>query len=90
MTMRTTTKTVTFRRPFCLRGVDRLLPPANYRIMTDEAMIEGVSFPVYHRVATIIFVPAEFGASIEMVTIDPLDLQAALDRDGATIETVVP
>jgi hypothetical protein len=32
MTMRTTTKTVTFRRPFCLKGVDRLLSPADYRV----------------------------------------------------------
>jgi hypothetical protein len=88
MTLRTTSKTVTFRRPFCLRGVDRLLPPADYRIMTDEALIEGLSFPVYHRVATIIFVPAEFGASIEMVTIDPLDLQAALDRDGSMLNAL--
>ena len=28
MTMRTTSKTVTFHRPFWLKGVDRLLPPA--------------------------------------------------------------
>jgi hypothetical protein len=35
MTMRTTTKTVTFRRPFYLKGVDRLLPSANYRVVTE-------------------------------------------------------
>jgi hypothetical protein len=31
-----------------------------------------------------IFVPAQShpGSSIEMVTVDPLDLQAARDRDG--------
>jgi hypothetical protein len=39
MTMRTTTKTVTFRRSFCLKGVDRLLPPADYRVVTDEELI---------------------------------------------------
>ena len=38
--MRTTTRTVTFRRPFCLKGVDRLLPPADYRVMIDEELIE--------------------------------------------------
>ena len=42
MTMRTTNKTVTFRRPFFLKGVDRLLPPADYRVMTDEELIEGL------------------------------------------------
>ena len=41
MTMRTTTKTVTFHRPFYLKGVDRLLPSANYRVVTDEELIGG-------------------------------------------------
>jgi hypothetical protein len=81
MTMRTTNKTVTFHRPFCLKGVDRLLPPADYRVMTDEELIEGLSFPAYRRVSTAIFVPASSGSAIEMVTIDPLDLQAAQELD---------
>lgn len=82
MTIRTTTKIVTFRRPFCLRGVDRLLPPADYSVMTDEELIEGLSFPAYRRVSTAIYVPAETGCAVEMVTIDPLDLQAAQDQDA--------
>jgi hypothetical protein len=82
MMLRTTTKTVTFRRPFWLKGVDRLLPPADYRVMTDEELIEGLSFPAYRRVATVIFVPAPSGAAVEMVTIDPLDLQAVQERDA--------
>jgi len=44
MMLRTTTKTVTFRRPFWLKGVDRLLPPADYRVMTDEGLIEVCRF----------------------------------------------
>ena len=28
--------------------------------MTDEELIEELSFPVYRRVSTMIFVPAEF------------------------------
>ena len=82
MTMRTTTDTVTFHRPFYLKGVDRLLPPANYRVVTDEELIEGLSFSAYRRTSTVIFVPAEFGCAVEMVTIDPSDLQAAMDRDA--------
>jgi hypothetical protein len=81
--MRTTTKTVTFHRPFCLKGVDRLLPPADYRVVTDEELIEGLSFSAYHRVATAIFVPAPSGSAVEMVSIDPLDLHAAQDQDAA-------
>jgi hypothetical protein len=48
-------------------------------------LIEGLSFPAYRRVATMIFLPAQShrASSIEMVTIDPLDLQAVQDRDAA-------
>ena len=83
MTMRTSSKTVTFRRPFWLKGVDRMLPPADYRVVTDEELIEGLSFPAYRRISTMIFVPAPSGSAVEMATVDPLDLEAALDRDAA-------
>jgi len=76
--------TVAFNKPFLLKGVDRMLPAGNYRVVTDEELIEGISFPAYRRVSTMIFVPTARGASgQEMVTIDPLDLQDALDRDAA-------
>jgi hypothetical protein len=83
MTMRTSSKTVTFRRPFRLKGVDRMLPPADYRVVTDEELIEGLSFPAYRRISTMIFVPEPSGSAVEMATVDPLDLEAALDRDAA-------
>jgi hypothetical protein len=82
MTMRTTDKIITFHRPFCLKGVDRVLPPAAYRVMTDEELIEGLLFPAYRRVSTAIFVPAPSGSAVEMVPIDPQDLQAAQERDA--------
>ena len=83
MTTRTTSKIVTFARPFTLKGVDRILPPGEYRIVTDEELIEELSFPVYRRVATMIFVPgiSHHASSVEMVTIDPQELQAAQERD---------
>ena len=68
MTMRTTSETVTFHRPFWLKRVNRLLPPADYRVVTDEELIEGLSFPAYHRVSTVIFVPGPSGSAVEMVT----------------------
>jgi hypothetical protein len=67
MTMRTTDKTITFHRPFNLKGVDRVLPPGDYRVVTEEELIEGLSFAAYHRVSTVIFVPAPSGSAIEMV-----------------------
>jgi hypothetical protein len=77
MTVGTSSKTVTFAHPFL--GVDRILAAGDYRIVTDEELIEELSFPVYRRVATMIFVPAESGSAstVEMVTIDPQDLQVA-------------
>ena len=84
MTLRTSSKTVTFRQPFRLKGVDRLLPAADYRVVTDEELIEGLSFPAYRRISTAIFVPAPSGSAVEMAAIDPLELEAALERDAAT------
>jgi hypothetical protein len=86
MTTRTNSQTVTFAHPFLLKGVDRMLPAGDYKVATDEELIQELSFPVYRRIATMIFVPAETrqASSIEMVTIDPRDLQEAQDRDAAT------
>jgi hypothetical protein len=81
MTTRSHSKSVVFNHPFELKGVDRVLPAGDYRVVTDEALIEELSFPVYRRVSTMIFVPGESGSSVEMVAIDPRDLQAAQDRD---------
>jgi hypothetical protein len=69
-------KTVVFSHPFRLKGVDRVLPPGDYEVITDEELIEGLSFPVYHRVSTAIIVPAQShqASSVEMVAIDPRDL----------------
>jgi len=82
MTIRTGSKTITFHHPFWLKGVDRELPPGDYRVVTEEELIEGLSFPAYHRVSTVIFVPAPSGSAVEMVTIDPADLEAAQELDA--------
>jgi len=84
MTVRTSSKTVSFARPFLLKGVDRVLAAGQYKVITDEELIEELSFPVYRRVATMIFVPADSqnSSSVEMVAIDPRDLQDAQDRDA--------
>ena len=85
MATRTQRKTVVFSRPFLLKGIDRVLPPGNYEVVTDEELIEGLSFPVYHRVSTAMIVPAQShqASSVEMLIINPRDLEAAqaLDAD---------
>jgi len=85
MAFRTQRTTVVFSNPFRLKGVDRVLPPGAYEVVTDEELIEGLSFPVYHRVSTAIMVPAQShrASSVEMVPIDPRHLRAAQDQDMA-------
>ena len=46
MTVRTGSKTVTFHRPFHLKDVGRMLPPGDYRVVTDEEVIEGFPSPL--------------------------------------------
>jgi hypothetical protein len=87
VTARTREATLTFARPFLLKGVDRLLPAGAYKTVTDEELIEGLSFPAYRRVATMIFVTAQARhGGTEMVTVDPADLRAAQERDARPAE----
>jgi hypothetical protein len=90
MATRTSSQTVTFAHPFLLKGVDRIVAAGSYRVVTDEESIEELSFPVYRRVATMIFVPGESAnaSSVEMVAIDPRDLQEARDRDSKGLSAV--
>ena len=82
--MRTHRATCSFTRPFRLRGVDHVLPPGTYEVVTEEELIEGLSFPVYRRVSTIMLVPGRLASTLEMVTVDPIDLAAAQDLDRAS------
>jgi hypothetical protein len=84
MTQRSRSNTVVFNHPFLLKGVDRVLPPGSYRVVTDEELLEGLSFAAYRRVSTMIFVPAHShqASSIEMLVIDPVNLEATQQRDA--------
>ncbi len=84
MTTRTRRKTVNFKMPFSLEEIDRSLPAGSYKVVTDEELVEGLSFPVYRRIATMMLVPGRLARSVEMVTIDPLALAQALERDTST------
>jgi hypothetical protein len=85
MVTRTKRVALTFQHPFSLKGVDRRLAAGQYEVVTDEELIEELAFPVYRRVATLIFLPADAyePSSIEMVNVDPVDLAAAQERDQA-------
>ena len=83
MTIRTTRTTVTFRYPFTLKGADGPLPAGDYRVLTDEELIDGLSYLAYRRVATLIFSLVARPDAPAMFTIDPEDLSAAQERDRA-------
>ena len=90
MSIRTTRKIVKFGNPFTMEGVGRVLPAGNYEVVTDEELIEGPSFPAYRRVATMMLAPTQTSHSIEMLTIDPRDFAAAVERDTLAIKAVLP
>jgi hypothetical protein len=85
MTTRTRRETTHFKHPFRLNGIDRLLPPGTYDVVTDEEMLEGLSFPSYRRVATMIMVPAKAprASCIEMISISSADLSDAQRIDAS-------
>lgn len=87
MATRTRRKFVVFRNPFELKDVGRVLPAGSYEVVTDEELVEGLSFPVYRRIATMIFVPAPAPrtSSTELLNVDPAQLAAAEARDALTI-----
>ena len=84
MTRRSRHETVTFQHPFRIRGIDRLLPPGAYEVITDEETIEGLSFPAFRRVATMIMVPAAAqNLAMELVSIGSVDLADAQRMDAS-------
>lgn len=88
MTMRTIKRTVIFRRPFRLGESGAEFPAGRYFIETDEELLDGVSFPVYRRTATMMQLladPLRPGIT-ETGVIDPLLLEAALEADAAQSE----
>jgi hypothetical protein len=84
MITRTWRKSVTFKHPFILKDVGRELPAGTYEVVTDEELLEALSFPVYRRVSTMIMVPTASASpsSMEMLQVDPLQLAAAEARDS--------
>ena len=85
MNIRTSKRTVTFRQPFYLDQPDRLLPAGNYMVETDEELVEGLSFSVYRRIATHIYVHPKPGVT-QMLVVSPAELAAAEARDAAAAE----
>ena len=90
MTIRTTTQTVTFTRPFMLSSIDGVYPPGTYEVDTDEELLEGLSFPVYRRVATWIRLTSrQHGVTMfQTAPVDPAELETVLAGGAANPDPV--
>lgn len=87
MTTRSRRETITFLHPFRINGIDRLLSPGAYEVITDEEMIEGLSFASFRRVATMIMVPGAppRTSTMEMISISSVDLADAQRLDASAV-----
>jgi hypothetical protein len=85
MTTRSRRETVHFKHSFRIGGVDRTLPAGAYEVVTDEEMIEGLSFPCFRRVATLMMIPgaAPRQSAMEMISISSVDLSDAQREDAS-------
>lgn len=84
MSLRTRRRNVTFSRPFTLSSLDGVQPAGTYTVETEEELVEGVSFPVYRCLSTIMVLPGPVGSMIvsQTVTVDPEELAEAERRDA--------
>jgi hypothetical protein len=89
MTVRTTSKTVTFMHPFNLTGTDAVQPAGTYTVETDEELLQPSSLPAYRRIATLLRLERTTGRVLtQIVETNPVELAAALARDAQPDETV--
>lgn len=85
MTQRTVPSTITFTKPFRLSGFEEPLQAGTYKIETLEELIEGVSFPAWRRIETLLFLPQPPGQPklTQVAVIDPTELEEARILDQA-------
>jgi len=88
MPIRTTSKTVTFKRPFIIGGFDQLQAAGTYTVDTEEEQLDAISFPAWKRIATVI--ELKNAGATEYQRIDPKELHEALMRDGQQEDPGVP
>lgn len=84
MTMRARVKRVTFLRPFVLKGLEGVQPSGTYSVETREEHAGFFSFLYAKRTSTWIRICRNPGTGgvLQVVNIDPLDLQTAQMRDA--------
>jgi hypothetical protein len=88
MTVRARSKRVAFMRPFALKGTEGVQPSGTYSVETREEDAGFFSFLKAKRTSTWIRIGRNpgIGGVLQVVNIDPLDLQTALTRDAVPAE----
>jgi hypothetical protein len=84
MSVRTTSSTISFSRPFVLTGIADEQPPGRYTVEIVEELLPHVSFPAYRRTATMMRLPPRTGSTerVRIVDLEPLELAALLAADA--------
>jgi len=93
MTVRTTSRTVTFLHPFILDGFAGEVPEGSYLVETEEELMDTRLSLAWKRTSTVIRLRTATGT--QDIFIDPEQLNAALLRDraqqnAASSEAAVP
>jgi hypothetical protein len=84
MTIRSRRETVTFRNPFRIHGIDRMLAAGSYQVIADEETIRSETFSAWRRVGTSIVVPVDgMLGSMETLSIRAPDLADAVASDAS-------
>ena len=83
MANRTKQTTVSFTDAFELPGFDQPMPAGDYRVDHDEEQIDGLSWEAWRCVGAFIHLPAIAvkSSTRQMLPVNPVDLDAALDKD---------
>jgi hypothetical protein len=89
LTVRTTSRMVTFTHPFNLSGVEEVQPAGTYTVETDEELLQTLSVPAYRRISTLMRLPARPTSQMltQIVEITAVELAAVLARDAQPNET---
>ncbi|HSI01667.1 MAG TPA: hypothetical protein VLA02_13775 [Reyranella sp.] len=84
MAKRSTECTLRFSHPFRLTALDRAQPAGNYRLVTEEERIEGLSFEAFQRMHTLLYLPANSGPgrAREVIDVDPAEIATAVVADA--------
>ena len=83
MRERKTYKEITFANPFVLDGLVVPLEAGTYRLVVDEQLIEGLSFPSYQPVATHLEIPAISAQLVkrQFLQVSAEEIEEALQKD---------